>query len=288
MAVHSSVNQDEWEKACLYVLHNTKEMAPFFQVHMAEIRAANPRKGRSEKWIQDEQNRTFREWIRKHLHTKLGVSQDIMKLSRGPSSIVTRYTSYLINGNSFYTRDKDEKHPVQNSGVTLRAESMHISSAKDKNPVYSSMNYYGFIEDIWELDYCGLRIPLFKCKWADNSYVKVDSDGVTVVDFRRLGYKNDPFIMASQAVQVFYTTDPANLELSLVLPMKSRIIRDGQEDIDDFTDIPSFTMGLPPVEEIDNFTDDVSHLLRLDVEWTRVENPKKKTENKYLAKVYIK
>jgi hypothetical protein len=141
------------------------------------------------------------------------------------------------------------------------------------------MNYFGFIEDIWELDYCGLRIALFKCKWADNNYVKVDSDGVTVVDFRRLGYKNDPFIMASQAVQVFYTTDPANLELSLVVPMKSRILRDPQEDVDDCTDIPSFTTGLPPVEEIDDFDDDVSHLLRLDVEWTRVEKPKKKARN---------
>ncbi|GMN55026.1 hypothetical protein TIFTF001_024152 [Ficus carica] len=95
-------------------------MEPFFQVHMAEIRAANPRKGRSEKWIQDEQNQTFREWIRKYLHTKLGVSQDVLKLSRDLSSIVTRYTSYLVNGNSFYTRDRDKKHPVQNSGVTLR------------------------------------------------------------------------------------------------------------------------------------------------------------------------
>ncbi|GMN43661.1 hypothetical protein TIFTF001_012863 [Ficus carica] len=58
--------------------------------------------------------------------------------------------------------------------------------------------------------------------------------------------------------------------------MKPRIILDGQEDIEDCTDIPSITMGLPPMEEIDDFDDDVSHLLRLDVEWTRVEKPNKK------------
>ena len=158
--------------------------------------------------------------------------------------------------------------------MTLRAESMHISSANDKNPMFSSMNYFGFIEDIWELDYYDLRIALFKCKWADNNYVKIDSDGVTVVDFRRSEYKNDLSIMMPQAVQVFCITDPENLELSLVVLMKPRIIRDGQKDVEDCTNILSFTKGLPPVEEIDDFDDDVSHLLRLDVEWTHVEEPK--------------
>ena len=209
------------------------------------------------------------------------VSQDLMRIARGPSSIVTRYTSYFVNGYTFYTRERDEKHPVQNSGVSLRAESMHISSAKDNNPVFGSMNYYGFIEDIWELDYCGLRIALFKCKWADNNFVKIDNDGVTVVDFRRMGYKNDPFIMASQAVQVFYTTDPDNLELSLVVPMKPKSIREGQEDVDECTDIPPITNGLPSVDEIDDLDDDSSHLLRLDVEWTRVKKSKKSTKKKH-------
>ena len=86
------------------------------------------------------------------------------------------------------------------------------------------------------------------------------------MDFRRSGYKNDPFIMALQAVQVFCTTDPDNFELSLVVPMKSKIIRDGQVDVEDYIDIPSFTKGLPPVEYIDDFDDDVLHLLRLNVE----------------------
>ncbi|GMN62286.1 hypothetical protein TIFTF001_031366 [Ficus carica] len=58
--------------------------------------------------------------------------------------------------------------------------------------------------------------------------------------------------------------------------MKQRMICDGQEDEEDCTDIPSFTKGLPPVEEIDDFDDDVSHLLRPDIKWTRVEKAKKK------------
>ena len=61
VGVPSPVNQDEWEKACLYILHNANEVEPFIEVHMTKLKGVNPRKGRSEKWIQDEHNRTFRE-----------------------------------------------------------------------------------------------------------------------------------------------------------------------------------------------------------------------------------
>ena len=221
-------------------------------------------------------------WLKAHIYGKwstsqdVSMSQDLKNLARRPSSVVIRNTSYSINGYTFYTRERDENHPVQNSGVTLNAKAMHIASAKDKNLVYGTMNYFGFIEDIWELDYGGLRIALFKCKWADNNYVKNDDDGITVVDFRRLGYRNDPFIMASQAIQVFYTIDPQDMDLSLVVLTKPRIVTDGEEVDEDCADIPSFTMRLPLVDEIDNLEDDVSYLLREDVEWIRIDEPMKK------------
>ncbi|WP_240450275.1 DUF4218 domain-containing protein, partial [Streptomyces sp. S1] len=177
VGVPSQVNRCEWEKACLYTVHNRVEVEPFIELHLHEIRDRNPRRGRNEKLIHDDHNRTFRLWLRSHVFQKDGCSQELMKLARGPSTIVTRYTSYFVNGYTFYTRERDEKHPVQNSGVSIRAKAMHISSAKDKNPVYGTMNYFGFIEDIWELDYCGLHVALFKCKWADNNYVRIDSDG---------------------------------------------------------------------------------------------------------------
>ena len=44
VGVPSLINQDEWEKAFLYVLHNAKEVEPFIEVHMTKLRAANPRK----------------------------------------------------------------------------------------------------------------------------------------------------------------------------------------------------------------------------------------------------
>ena len=52
---------------------------------------------------------------------------------------------------------------------------MQISSAKDKNPVFGVLCFYGIITEIWDLDYTMFRIPVFKCNWVDNkSDIKVD------------------------------------------------------------------------------------------------------------------
>lgn len=77
---------------------------------------------------------------------------------------------------------------------------MHFSSSKDKNPVMTSISYYGVIEEIQEVDYIKFSVPIFKCNKA--SYIQ------------------DPFIMAFKAIQVFYVNDPSKKSLSLVLQGK--------------------------------------------------------------------
>jgi len=69
-----------------------------------------------------------------------------------------------VNNFIFYTKSRDEKSIVQNNGVTLEVESMQFSTSKDTNPVLGSMAYYGFIEDIWKVDYTKFFVPVFKCK----------------------------------------------------------------------------------------------------------------------------
>ena len=52
------------------------------------------------------------------------------------------------------------------------------------------------------------RIPVFKCDWVDNkNVIKVDDLGFTLVDFDKIAHKSNPFILASQAKQVFYVQD---------------------------------------------------------------------------------
>jgi hypothetical protein len=64
-------------------------------------------------------------------------------LASGPSTRIHGYTSYDINGYTFYTRAQDNKKTNQNSGVQTDAYDY------DGN----RETYYGFIEDIWELEY---------------------------------------------------------------------------------------------------------------------------------------
>ncbi|GAU36132.1 hypothetical protein TSUD_292920 [Trifolium subterraneum] len=67
------------------------------------------------------------------------------------------------------------------------------------------------------------KVPIFKCKWINiNSGVRIDELGFTLVDLSKLAYTNEPFIMASQAKQVFYVEDPSpNSRWSVVLQGKN-------------------------------------------------------------------
>ena len=70
-------------------------------------------------------------------------------------------------------------------------------------------SYFGYIEEIWELDYGPLKIPLFHCQWVKLTGKGVDIDvyGMTTVDLKELGYRDEPFVLAKDVTQVFYVLD---------------------------------------------------------------------------------
>ena len=48
-----------------------------------------------------------------------------------------------------------------------------------------------------------------KCDWVEsNNGIKIDKLGFTCVNLSKVGHEDDPFILASQANQVFYVDDP--------------------------------------------------------------------------------
>ncbi|KAH6777396.1 hypothetical protein C2S51_008708 [Perilla frutescens var. frutescens] len=144
------------------------------------------------KWLQDEHNRSFINWLRDHVTSQVAnsnhqVPSKLKWLSQGPRKEVLQYSSYLIDGVTFHTKELDESRAVQNSGVTLCANVMQVASAKDKKPVMADMVFYGTIEEIWELDYQIFRVVVFKCSWIDNNGgLKVDQ-GFTLVDQKKKG-----------------------------------------------------------------------------------------------------
>jgi hypothetical protein len=64
-------------------------------------------------------------------------------LANGPSTMIHTYKSYDINGYTFYTRAQDNKSVNQNSSVWIHAYDCDGSRE----------TYYGFITEIWELQY---------------------------------------------------------------------------------------------------------------------------------------
>jgi hypothetical protein len=54
-----------------------------------------------------------------------------------------------------------------------------------------------------------LQISVFKCQWVKHPHgIEVDEYGFTIVYFRNLGHKDDPWVLASTVAQVFYILDP--------------------------------------------------------------------------------
>ena len=76
-------------------------------------------------------------------HTLYG-KFDELRLAFGPSSQITSWQGYDINGYRFHMKEKDKRSAAQNSGV--RYEGIDEATRETKM-------YYGQIEEIWELDY---------------------------------------------------------------------------------------------------------------------------------------
>lgn len=91
--------------------------------------------------------------------------------------------------------------------------------------------YYGVLEDIYELLYVeNNKVYLFKCHWWDVSRLgrgyKVDKYGYISVNTKSTLRRNEPFVLASQAEQIFYVQDLTESNWHIVLKTKPRDLFD--------------------------------------------------------------
>jgi hypothetical protein len=89
---------------------------------------------------------------------------------------------------------------AQNSGIRIETF----------DPLRVKTMYYGYIQDIWEIDYgARLQIPVFKCQWVKHSNgVSVDNYRLTLVDLKNVCHKDDPWVLNYRVAQIFYILDP--------------------------------------------------------------------------------
>jgi hypothetical protein len=157
-------------------------------------------------------------------------------LASRPSSCVTSWQAYDINGYTYYTKN-DKRSVAQNSGIHIEAF----------DPLGVKTTYYGYIQDIWKLDYgARLQIHVFKCEWVKHpNGVSVDNYGLTLVDLKIVGHKDYPWVLADRVAQVFYVLD-LETRKHVVVSEKQKIVgvenmEDNDEDINQFEEIPLFT-----------------------------------------------
>jgi hypothetical protein len=215
--------------------------------------------------------------------------EEIKILAKAPMTIAYKYSSYNINGFNFHTQSYDQGRSIQNSSVAVVAESASTDRGNNDNIIIRKKTYYGIIKEILELNYHHKgNVVLFKCDWVDNhvqdKWVKIDQFGITSVNFKHLfntGEKlsDEPFILASQAVQVYYVPDPVDTEWAAVVQSKPRDVYDfdnlENEHIDNYSGL---IIPLPDLNR--NVTVDIINgivpFVRTDIDGIIVEKKKPK------------
>jgi hypothetical protein len=94
-----------------------------------------------------------------------------------------------------------------------------------------------------------LQIPVFKCEWVKHlNGVSVDNYGLTLVDLKNVGHKDDLWVLVDRVAQVFYVLDPET-EKHVVVSGNQKIVgvenvKDNDEDVNQFEEMPLFTIPM--------------------------------------------
>ena len=245
----------DFDRANLVALQHLELVDPWVQKHKRLIEKKYSDRGiqRTQGEIIKEHNSDFTRWFRQTLldNPPRSHSSDtekiIFTLSQGPMQNLVTYQAYDINGYTFYTEEKDNKCDYQNSGVT--SEFYTDDNVKER--------FYGRIEEIWELDYCGEKVPMFRVRWA-KSVEREDRYFTTMVipeaakskaAGANVAAKNEPWVLATKVDQCFFITDPTKPSRVVVRRGKRNII--GMDGVANEQDFDQY--GDPKIEDDNNY-----------------------------------
>ncbi|XP_060186166.1 uncharacterized protein LOC132615574 [Lycium barbarum] len=202
---------DEFNQACMYVLQNCEEVSQFLEEYTREIESQGSMRAHRM------HNNEFLDWFRARvfvLSAQGCTNDELISLAVSPDPLVHRYSTFMVNGFRFQTKELVIK--TQNSGVLVRGD--------DPDP---NKEYYGVLEDIYELSYVGnKKVYLFKCHWWDVARLgrgyKIEKYGFTSVNTHCALNTNEPFVLAYQSEQVFYLNDMVNKDWLVVVKTNPR------------------------------------------------------------------
>ncbi|KAL5752710.1 hypothetical protein ACOSP7_022907 [Xanthoceras sorbifolium] len=120
---------------------------------------------------------------------------------------------------------------TQNSGVVVIANTSSFVSAKNKNPVVGDISYFEHLVDIinWIIMVGGKLHFSIVIRLIQNQQMnKEERVRLHTCQFYLLKIE-EPFILASQAIQVFYVEDPIETDWHAVVFTKPRDLYDMDE-----------------------------------------------------------
>jgi hypothetical protein len=128
----------------------------------------------------------------------MSTDNELLSLAHGPTGCVNSYAACTVNGVRFVVHERDVRHTTQNSGVVTVGE--------------DGTRFYGRLEEILELKFIkDYTVVLFRCKWFDTSRKSaiIEKNNIISIDVTRTYWDDEPYILATQAQQVFYLEDPS-------------------------------------------------------------------------------
>nr|GMC53138.1 uncharacterized protein LOC109169448 [Ipomoea batatas] len=190
---YEKLTKEELNKIEWFVLSNCDEVESYIDEHIGLLEKESLSN------VNERHKREFPKWFREkvfQLHNAHATKamDDLYSLACGPQLCVRKYTSCIVNGVRFHTKDRDSRHKTQNCGISVQG-----------NHGDELIDFYGVLNDVIELEYIkGYRIVLFKCDWFDiGKRSCIQHDGIfTSIKVSSFWYKNDPYVLASQAKQV--------------------------------------------------------------------------------------
>ncbi|KAL5580234.1 hypothetical protein UlMin_012676 [Ulmus minor] len=221
------LDNNDRDKAEFYILNNSPELEPYLNEHKQELHV-RLREGCLN--INEVHRTEFAGWFFEKIYAMHRmqapeVTTEFLSLSSKTNMVVSSYPACIVNGVRFVTHDRDVRLRTQNSGVSVPGTGQEM--------------FYGQLQQILEFSYLnGFSVVLFRCKWfkCDSKHM-VTENNITSIDINGEAYKDDQFILASQAKQVFYVVDPSRgPNWCVVQHVKHRsiwdITDDGLSDID--------------------------------------------------------
>ena len=81
-----------------------------------------------------------------------------------------------------------------------------------------------------------MKAALFRCQWVLLEEINTESEWFTTVDLTKTAYRDDPFVLARDVMQVFYARDNTTKgRLKVVLKGKRKIVGvDGVTNEEDY------------------------------------------------------